>query len=190
MSGVLSTIASFLLAASAYGSGTPLLTAIPQENWRPHVGDTFFVDTKENLGYLIHSNGEYTSFPVVTGQRRNVYYIGRYYDATTPTWEWSAASRHIKGDRVTFGPTGRFLRLYKNGDERTAYGIHGHRDAEQMLKEEDRYRSMGCIIVSEDILNVIEQTFEMSSGNLSVITQYGIPDNFALSILEKEEKTY
>lgn len=190
MSGVLSTLAGFVLAATAYGYGSPLLVHVTQENWRPQTGDTLFVDTKENEGYLIHSNGQFTVFPVVTGQRRNVYYIGRYYDATTPTWQWSVKSQHIKGDRVTFGETGKFLRLYKNGEERTAYGIHGHRDSAAMLVEEDRYRSMGCIIVSEEILNAIERTYELSNGNLTVITQYGIPDNFVLSVLEKEKKTY
>lgn len=144
--------------------------------WEPKWGDSLLIDTELNMGYLVHSNGEYTRFPVVTGQRRNVSYIGRYYNAKTPSREWIAQSSEIKGDRVTFGPSGRFLRLYIDG-ERTPYGIHEHRDEEEMFTTLPRFRSMGCIIVQSDILDIIEQTFSINDNMLPVTTQYGIDAN-------------
>ena len=183
----ISALASILLATTAFGSSTPLLQ-IPQEDWQPRMGDRLFVDTKNTIGYLIHTDGRYTTFPVVTGQNRYVSYIGRYYKATTPTWDWSVKSTHIEGDRVTFGETGRFLRLYKDG-ERTAYGIHGHRDAETMLSEDKRFRSMGCIIISEEVLSIIEQTYNLGGGTLNVTTEYGSPFAVLLSAEEKDTKT-
>ncbi len=143
--------------------------------WQPAIGDHIVVDTNNNMGYLYHNNGNYLSFRVATGQKRNVYYIGRYYNAKTPDRKWEMKTRHVKGDRVTFGPTGRFLRLYNEGSH-TAYGIHGHRDANVMLEDNMRFRSMGCIIVSENILNIIENTFEINEGNVSVETVNGLQE--------------
>lgn len=189
MSNLLSTLASFALATSAFTSTDTIPLQISAAEWGPRVGDQLLIDTKANLGYLVHDDGLYISFPVITGQRRNVWYIGRYYNAATPTWDWEIQTTHIKGDRVTFGPTGRFLRMYKNGENRTAYGIHGHRDGIQMLLEDDRFRSMGCIIVSEDMLDTIEQAYEMNNEKLSVKTTYGDPFVILVSEAEKEVKT-
>jgi len=187
LSNFISTLASVVFATSVFASNETIPLQISIAEWSPHVGDQLLINTKDNWGYLIHDDGIFVRFPVVTGQRRNVWYIGRYYNAATPTWNWEIQSTHIKGDRVTFGQTGRFLRLYKNGQTRTAYGIHSHRDGVQMLSEDDRFRSMGCIIVSEDMLNTIEQAYEFNSGNLSVKTLYGDP--FVMLVAEKETKT-
>jgi hypothetical protein len=144
-------------------------------DWIPAEGDRFIVDTTENVGYLVRSDSAaYTNFPVITGQKRVVRYIGRTYDATTPNQHWIVKSRHIKGDRVTFGPTGRFLRMYKDGEEYTSYGIHEHRSEDSMFSEESRYQSMGCIIVKTAILDIIERTYETNGGVLDVVTQPSI----------------
>lgn len=145
------------------------------EEWRPILGDSFVVDTLSNIGYLVHADGGYTSFPVVTGQRRVVRYIGRVYDATTPTRTWIVRSQEVKGDRITFGRQGKFLRLFKGSDDdRTPYGIHSHAYAEQMLLGQDRFRSMGCIIVSDPVLDVLVATFELNAKRLDVVTVYGL----------------
>lgn len=146
---------------------------LPLSTWVPEHGDHFLVDTKENIGYLIHKDGTYTKTDVLTGQRRIVRYIGRTYDATTPTGLWNVASTHIKGDRTTFGPRGLFLRLYKKG-EQTPYGIHSHRYFTKMLEEGDRYRSMGCILVDEDVLTLLEQTYILNGDSLAVATVHGV----------------
>lgn len=139
-------------------------------NWTPLLHDRFVVDVGENIGYLIHDSGAFVSFPVVTGQRRTVSYIGRTYNASTPVRNWAALSMELKDDHTTFGVTGRFLRLYKDGTESTSYGIHGHASAEKMLAGSSRYRSMGCIIVSEPVLDLIERTFYIDKNNLLVVT--------------------
>ena len=122
----------------------------------------------------MHENASYTSFPVVTGQRKRVHYLGLTYDASTPETEWHADSEEIKGDHITFGSTGRFFRL-SDSDGPTSYGIHGHAYADAMLAKDDRYRSMGCIIVSERMLDVIEKTFNQNHGSLEVLTTDGKP---------------
>ena len=80
-----------------------LVTSVPVQTWAPEVGDSFFFDTKANMGYLVHTDGVYTEFPVVTGKKAFVHYIGRGYRAETPSRNWVAKSLHFKGDRMTFG---------------------------------------------------------------------------------------
>jgi hypothetical protein len=148
--------------------------------WQPEAGDVFIVDTKENTGTLLHPDGIRTSFRVVTGQRNTVRYIGRVYDARTPARSWTALSKEMKGDRTTFGKDGVFLRLTNNNtDEETPYGIHTHRSADKMLAEDYRYRSMGCIIVSEEILSIIESTFALNGNMLPVLTTNGLNQDIA-----------
>ncbi len=137
------------------------------------IGDSLIVDTETNIGYLIHQNGGFTQFLVATGQKNIVRYIGRIYNAKTPDQAWTVLSKHIKGDRTTFGKHGLFLRLYDEDGE-TAYGIHGHRSAETMLAADMRYRSMGCIIVSQTVLDIIEATFEGNGQRLDVLTVAGL----------------
>jgi hypothetical protein len=141
--------------------------------WMPWAGDRLMVDTKTNSGYLVHTDGSYIEFPVATGQRRTVHYIGLTYFAATPERTWSAETLENKGKSVTFGPTGRFIRLFHK-DERTSYGIHGHRDIAQMLESDKRYYSMGCILVGEEILNIIETTYN-ELGGFEVITVHKKP---------------
>ncbi len=147
---------------------------VPLDTWRPMAGDELRVDTKENIGYLIHQNGNFTQFPVVTGQNRTVSYIGRTYRATTPTNSWVAMTREIKGDRWTFGPSGRFLRLFIDGEERTAYGIHEFAEEDEVFSGDDRFRSMGCIIVRKSEMDIIDRTFSINEGTIKVSTEFGI----------------
>lgn len=134
------------------------------------------VDTKTNEGYLIHADGRFVQFPVATGQRKFVCYIGRCYNATTPEATWQVKSRDIKGDHITFGPSGRFLRLYKHGEDSTAYGIHEYAYEDRMFAEGERYRSMGCIVVKKEMMDIIDATYSINEGILDVITAYGIDD--------------
>ena len=147
----------------------------PLSLWEPQQGDSFVVDTRENMGYLVHENGSFTAFPVVTGQRRVVRYIGRTYNASTPNQVWNVKSTHIKGDRMTYGKTGRFMRLFDE-DGLTAYGIHGYGNEEEMFGRDSRYGSMGCVIVRERILDIIERTYGLNENALTVITTYGLND--------------
>jgi hypothetical protein len=167
----------------------PVPHAISAKNWEIEEGDKILVDTKKNEGYIFHKDGRYLYFPLVTGQNRWVYYIGRSYNAATPNWNWVAKSMHIKGDRLTFGPSGRFLRLYKDGVDHTAYGFHEYgKEDEIFLGLDTRFRSMGCIIVRAPIMDLLVDTFEQN-GSIDVITEYGI-DNLhdAMLAFEKDEE--
>lgn len=167
-------IVGFFLSIASPHAAAPDVTSL--DLWEPQIGDRIFFDTQENVGYLIHPDGTSALFPIVTGQRRVVQYIGLTYNATTPVGDWVAKSRHIKGDRITYGKTGRFLRLYKNGDEYTHYGIHTHAYENTFFAggTQDRFRSMGCIIVTEQIYDLIEETYELNNERLTVATRYGI----------------
>lgn len=148
--------------------------------WVPEAGDALIVDTLNNVGYLIHKDRGYTSFPVVTGQRRYVRYIGRSYFAATPNQSWTTGPTDTKGDRVTFGPRGTFIRLMEEGS-RTPYGIHSHRDVAIMMEREERYGSMGCVIVTDEQLDVIAATIALSDGSITVKTVYGFGENVSIS---------
>ncbi|MBT4120044.1 MAG: L,D-transpeptidase [Candidatus Peribacter sp.] len=154
----------------------PVPHEISAEKWHIEEGDKIIVDTKNNEGYIFHSDGRYINFEVVTGQQRWVYYIGRSYNASTPNWNWTAKSMHTKGDRLTFGPSGRFLRLYKDGVDHTAYGFHEYGQEDEIFNGMDtRFRSMGCIIVRVPIMDLLVKTFEQNES-IEVITKNGVDD--------------
>ncbi len=170
-------ICSTALAAEYLPSEIP---EVAFTDWLPQEGDSFVVNTSTNIGYLVHPNGGHTSFKVATGQRRVVYYNRTTYFAATPLRRWKVISTEVKSDRTTFGPEGTFLRLgYGNDYERTPYGIHSHRSIDAMLSEDLRYRSMGCILVSLDVMHVIEKTFAMNQNNFRVVTVSGFSDSVA-----------
>jgi len=162
--------------AYAHGEGRTLMDRrhIALSEWWQTVDDRMIVDVRNNMGYLVKRTGQYTSFKVVTGRRSVVRYIGRTYVASTPLKEWVARPAEIKDDLTTFGPRGIFYRLFSDGgDERTAYGIHSHRSAEEMLARNERFASMGCVIVAENIVDVIGKTIYMNGGGLQVVTVNG-----------------
>jgi hypothetical protein len=134
-------------------------------------GDYFVADLENGVGYLVNDDEKYfTFFPLLSGQRTNVCYIGRCYYAATPEQEWVVKENNIQTDRITFSDDGTFLRLYANGEERTSYGIHGHAYFEEMLATGGKFKSMGCLIVSDDALDVIEKSFLVNENTLNVST--------------------
>lgn len=133
-------------------------------------GDYFVADLKNSAGYLMNDEvKQYASFPILSGQKRSVYYLGRYYFAATPEQTWEVKEKVIQSDRVTFSKSGEFLRLYAGG-KRTSYGIHGHKYFENMVATDNKYRSYGCILVADDVLQVVEKSFEANDGSLKVVT--------------------
>lgn len=158
-----------------------LPSPVPQTEWRPQIGDKILVDTEANEGFLLHRDGRTLTFPVATGQRRFVCYIGRCYNATTPERTWDIRSKDIKGDHITFGPSGRFLRLYWN-DESTPYGFHEYGYEDRMFDDQPRFKSMGCVIVKKDIMDILDRTFAVNEGNVEVVTKYGIENPVSLAM--------
>ena len=150
---------------------SPALAAseVPLSLWTPESSDVFVVDVSQNTGYLVHANGSYVRFPVATGRKSYVSYIGRYYKAETPIRTWTAEQKQIKGDRRTFGISGRFIRLFRDG-ENSPYGIHSYFKVADWMQEEQRYFSMGCIVVTEEIMDIVERTFDATGQKMTVIT--------------------
>lgn len=179
MTHLLSVLFGITLAATAPQVDSP---SVPPESWIAMKGDRMIVDTRDNMGYLVHDNGSYLEFKVATGQKRVVRYLGLTYNAATPNRKWQVLSTHTQPDRTTFGPTGLFLRLYDDG-ERTSYGIHSHRSIAKMLEEDKRYESMGCVLVTDDILAFITQAYYLNGNTLDVVTVNGIDS----SLLAKAE---
>lgn len=140
------------------------------ELWIPRAGDRFEVDIGSNLGRLIHEDGEAVEFEVVTGMRRVARYAGKRYMATTPVANWVVRETVIKGDRWTFGKTGRFIRMYKNGVSHTPYGIHPFGREDAMFRVPGRYGSLGCIILREAMVDVIQETIRVNGGEMKVRT--------------------
>ncbi len=139
------------------------------QNWHPQQGDAFVVYVDANIGYLVHPDGDYFPFLVATGMRRMVRDLGMVYFAGTPTRQWAVDSETMSSG---FGKTGHFLRLSYQGKP-THYGIHSYSTVDEWLQSDDRYRSLGCIVVSEDMLKVIEDTYHTNNDTLTVITSNG-----------------
>jgi hypothetical protein len=151
---------------------TPLVS---EQEWQPALGDRFVVDTRENEGYLLHTDGTFLRFPVATGQKKVVHYRGETYNAATPLGEWIVRQRTTFGDRFTYGKTGRFFRLYADlGSRSTSYGIHSYAEVDKWFREDERYKTMGCIVVSEGILTIIEETYHANGDQLYVATMQSI----------------
>ncbi len=148
-------------------------TVLTPDQWKPEVGDRLIVDVDANMGYLLHEDARYMAFPVATGLRKTIRYMGQTYYAETPLGSWVAKDRKIQSDRVMFGQTGRFLRLFEDGTRYTSYGIHSFKYVDTWLASGDRYRSYGCIVVSEELMNIIEATYVINGKTLAVETTYG-----------------
>jgi len=145
-------------------------------HWEPASGDYLKFDLSTNTGYLMSADNSVSfSFPVATGQKRRVNYIGLDYWAETPAREWIIKSEHIKSDHVTFGRTGRFLRLYADGHY-THYGIHPYRYIDRILTSsaDFRYQSMGCILTTEEVMDVLDKIFVLNKDEgVRVVTYKG-----------------
>ncbi|MBI2635907.1 L,D-transpeptidase [Candidatus Peregrinibacteria bacterium] len=165
-------IFSALPADAADATSSEFLRSLAETDatlWEPRARDILLVDVGQSTGYLVHEDGRALQFPVATGRREYVSYIGRYYKADTPIRSWTARQKQIKGDRRTFGVSGRFIRLFRNG-ESSPYGIHSYFKVADWMQEDERYFSMGCIVVTEKMMDVIERTFDANGGNMKVIT--------------------
>ena len=149
--------------------------ALPTDlsHWTPAIHDRFIADTKQNIGYIVHENGDYTMFRIGSGKRQEVNYGGHTYNAATPETIWHVESTTYQTDKITFGKSGFFLRLYDN-DAFTPYGIHATANIDDLLTWDDRYRSMGCILVSNEVLDVLAHTYVLNGNDLEVATIYGI----------------
>ncbi len=165
-----------LLFGLALSGPAPLTNQfIPLDQWEAEAGDRFIADTQENTGYIVHESGNYTSMRIGSGKKQVVRYIGKVYNAATPSDYWVVKSTHIHGDRITFGKTGRFMRLYIDGKS-TAYGIHATDNIDDILAADDRYKSMGCILVSNAVLDILEETYALNGNTLEVVTTKGIDE--------------
>jgi len=147
-------------------------------DWQPEAADEIFVDVSANIGYILHENGDYISFPVATGLQKQIYWVGKKYFAATPVDSWVIQARDIQIDKVMFGKTGRFFRLYVDGGK-TSYGIHGYAYFQKWLEEDDRYKSYGCIVVSEAILDIVDATYVKAGKTIRVTTMSGSEEFFA-----------
>ena len=152
----------------------PQTQAIPLSQWVPQSGAVFLVDTKDAVGYLINTDGSYTAVPVILGQNKSVHYLGRTYLATTPEASWVVKEVDEQGDRITFGKDGTFLRLYKNGTTSTSYGIHTHAYIDTMLASDSKYYSLGCILVTKNVLDILQNMYEINGEALHVVTVFGL----------------
>ena len=170
----LSAIFGIVLSTTALQSPQ----AAPLSEWVPAQGDRFIADTKNNVGYIVHEDGQYTQMLIATGRREKVHYIGRTYMATTPIAKWTVKAKKIQGDRVTFGKSGEFLRLYRDGTEYTAYGIHDYKYLDDVLAKdvEGRYFSMGCILVPQNVVDLLEAAYVLNGNKLDFATVYGLDE--------------
>lgn len=138
--------------------------------FEPAGGDYLVADIERSVGYLVSpEHHEIMPFVLLSGQKRfRGYFSGEYYEGT-PEMDWVVRQLDIKGDRVTFGDTGRFFRMF-DGEGRTAYGIHSHKYFQYMSDSDNYFRSLGCLIVSDDVLDVIQKSFELNGEILNVTT--------------------
>jgi|CXWL01.1.fsa_nt_gi hypothetical protein len=158
----------------AVGNPATASQSIPFREWVPQQHDRLIADTEANTGYITHENGTYTTFPIGSGQQKVVHYGGKTYNATTPADYWVVKSTTIQTNRIDFGKSGMFLRLYRNGTDRTSYGIHATSNINELLAADDRYKSFGCILVSNEVLEALLQTYTLNKGQLEVATTRGL----------------
>jgi hypothetical protein len=139
--------------------------------WEPLADDFIVVDTTSNMGYLLRSDLSAASvFPVASGQQRNINYLGKRYFGATPSGEWRIKSLDYQVKGYTFGRHGKFLRLY-NEDGSTHYGIHTVWDERAIFSLTERYKSLGCVLVRDNVLTVLENVFKASgTSGTRVIT--------------------
>jgi hypothetical protein len=164
---VLFLFALLLVITPLNAYSLPKKDVLTLEQWRPEKGDRLALDIDNSLGYLVHTDNKRISFPIITGQNRYISYIGLSYYGATPKQKWVAKRMDIQGDRYTFGLEGKFFRLFKD-DKPTHYGLHTHAAQDVMFAREDKYQSYGCPILQPEILDIVEETFELNGGELNV----------------------
>ncbi|NIA01951.1 MAG: hypothetical protein GWP15_01060 [Nitrospirae bacterium] len=132
------------------------------DNFVVSEGDYFLVDIDDAFGYLINDdNKTYTVFPVMTGALRT----------PTPENEWIIKEKNIQSNRVIFGKTGEFLRMYlDDGNTRTGYGIHGYGYFAEEIEKGTKFLTLGCILVADNIHDLLEESYLINNENMRVIT--------------------
>jgi hypothetical protein len=145
--------------------------------FEPSVGDYFLVDINNGIGYLINDeNKTYLIFPVMTGSLR----------APTPEKEWVVKEKNIQPNRIIFSESGEFLRMYMDGETRTGYGIHGYAYFEKEIKEGTKFLSLGCVLVADDVLDVIEESYLANGESLKMSTVKEVNISSYLAVLKKD----
>jgi hypothetical protein len=146
----------------------------PQGVLEARKGTRFVVDIKNNMGHLMHVDGSVASFRVATGREEWVNYLDKYYFAQTPVMKSTVTQIETQPDspsnRVTYSEDLKFLRI------RGHYGIHHYLYLDDILEKdiEGRYFSMGCVLVTLEVLDVLEKIYELNGGMLEVETVYGL----------------
>jgi hypothetical protein len=167
---VFSAIVGLVVATS-----TPMASQhVSMDAWTPMKGDVFIADTRSNMGYIVHPDGEYTSMKIGSGKREVVHYMKRTYNATTPSDGWIVKEIDTQSDRLTFGKNGTFMRLFRDGTQYTSYGIHSVANIDDILDDDERYYSMGCVLVDYDTLDILLQTYKLNGDSLQVLTVDGL----------------
>jgi hypothetical protein len=133
--------------------------------YTPSFGDYFMVDVANGLGYLMNDSTKfYTSFPLMTGAS----------GTPTPYKEWVVLEKNIQSNRVIFAESGEFFRMFENGTRRTSYGIHGYGYFEEEIANGRKFLSLGCILVADDVLDLIERSYIENGNMLNVSTRESI----------------
>lgn len=174
---VLSALFGMALSTAA----APASQAVPPEVFQPESGMQFIVDTKAATGYLVNADGRFAAIPLVLGQNEMVHYLGRTYLATTPEDDWNVREIDTQGDRITFGKEGTFLRLFRHGKTSTPYGIHTHASIDHFLASENHFRSLGCILVTKPVLDMLQRAYEINGKSLKVVTAFGVDETLLTS---------
>lgn len=132
------------------------------DKFEPSEGDYFLVDIDDALGYLVNDDKKtYTVFPIMSGGR----------GTPTPRQEWYVKEKNIQSNRIFFGETGEFLRMYSNdGNTRTGYGIHNYAYFEEEIEKGTKYLSWGCIMVSAEMEDIIEESYLANGENMYMVT--------------------
>jgi hypothetical protein len=50
-----------------------------------------------------------------------------------------------------------------------------------MFAEGPRYRSMGCVIVKKEIMDILDRTYAVNEGIIDVVTKFGVTDPLSLA---------
>ncbi|MDD5624029.1 MAG: hypothetical protein PHI23_04970, partial [Candidatus Peribacteraceae bacterium] len=53
---------------------------------------------------------------------------------------------------------------------------HEYGNEKSMFDDQPRFKSMGCIIVKKEMMDILDATFAANGGSLDVLTQYGVAD--------------
>ncbi|MFH1284528.1 MAG: L,D-transpeptidase [Candidatus Peregrinibacteria bacterium] len=128
----------------------------------PSSGDYFVVNVTDGRGYLMNGITRfYTDFPVMTGTPGH----------STPCKDWVVLEKNIQSNRIVFSKSGEFFRLFADGTKRTSYGIHGYAYFDKEIENGRKFLSLGCIMVADDVLDIIEESYIANGNSLKVSTR-------------------